>query len=158
MNILVTITGDRQEIAAFKSLGDKLTDFSDAMDDLGKELKTYYSKEVMGSGGGKSGGKWPALSPAYKRRKRKTAPGKGLLVASGKMQSSFRAVSDKSSVVIDNTRTVGTKRKYNLLSIHHNGLGRVPVRPVLVVNRDVKEITQHIIEDDVRAKLKAATR
>ncbi len=155
MQVIVNISGLKEEIDRFKRMGGELTDFTDAMELLGGELKTFYSKRVIGSEGGAIGRRWQPLSPAYKRSKRNRFKTSQILVATGTMQDSFRAKSDKRSLKLDNTVKTPDGR-YNLLSIHHEGRGNNPKRPVMLVTKEVKEIVQHIIEDDIERKLEKA--
>lgn len=151
MQVTVRITGNSEEIARFRKLGDKLTDFTAAMKDVGSELKTYYGGVVFKTEGGAIGERWTALSPVYKKRKGKLFPGVGTLVATGKLSKSFQAATTKNSATISNNRT--TKNGRNLLEIHQLGLGKNPVRPIMVVNQDVQDIVERIIDKDVKKKL-----
>jgi phage gpG-like protein len=143
----VKITGTAEEIAKFQKLGDKLLDFTQALTETGTELKTYYSKAVFGSGGGLTGTKWKSLSPVYAKWKGKHYPNRGILIARGDMQNSFRATSNRSSLTIDNT-----DKKFEY---HQLGTRRMPARPMLVVNKDVEEVVERIIEADVEKKLRS---
>jgi phage gpG-like protein len=151
MRVTVTITGDAEEIARFQKLGRSLTDYSGAMRSIGKDLKTYYGSQPFASEGGVLGQTWRELSPVYRKWKGRHYPGKGILVASGGLKSSFRSKTTKNSATIDNTKMVGS---HNLLDIHQNGRGRNPKRPVLLVNDDVTAIVHDAIEDDIKRKLK----
>lgn len=172
LSVTVKVSGTPQEIARLQRLGDKLNDFSSAFTKLGTEMKTYYSSSVFASGGGLTGKKWQALSPSYKKWKGRHYPNKGVLIASGKMQHSFRASSDRSSLTIDNT---DPKFKYHqlgtgfagaqlsqimvgrsIIGVGGGGPGRgnnLPARPMLVINGDIKEMVGTVIDEDIKKKI-----
>lgn len=148
MRVTVTVTGTKDEITRFKKLGDKLTDFSTAMREIKNTLKTYYSKMVFGSEGAILGDRWAALSPVYRKWKTKHYPGRGILVASGRLERGVRGVSSRNSATIDNPTPY-----FEYLQL---GTKRMKPRPMLAVNRDVTDTVGNIIEKDIAGKLGAA--
>lgn len=172
LSLTVTITGDKEEIARFRRLGDKLTNFQLAMQSLGKELKNYYSQDVFRSEGGMYGQRWMRLSPARAAYKRIHYPSKGMLIATGRMQNSFRMYADRNSVTIDNSAPYfkylqlgssshtsasvlsPTKRSPNrYLRISTGGL---PPRQMLGISSSVEQMAKRTIEADIKQKLEAA--
>lgn len=152
LSVTVKITGDKEEIAKLRKLGDKLMDFTSAMRTIGDELKSYYANDVFDSRGGVYGTAWVPLSPVYRNWKLKHyRNGSANLRLTGQMQKSFRATTTKNSVVIDNTRITANGR--NLLEIHQKGLGHNPVRRVLLINTTVENKVKAIIDKDVHEKI-----
>lgn len=153
LQVTVKISGDKEEIAAIQKLGDKLTDFTQAMKIIGNDLKNYYGGQdgipgqVFGSEGGILGERWASLSPVYQTWKGKHYPGKGILVASGELMSNFVATSDKNSVTITNPT-----KYFEYLQL---GTRRMRARPMLRVNGDVEKIVGDAIDNDVREKVRS---
>lgn len=147
LHVTVKITGDKTEIAKLKKLGDKLSNFSSAMRRIGDELKGYYSGQVFASQGGALGHRWTNLSPVYRSWKSRHYPGRGILIATGHMKSSFQSTSTMNSATISNSASYF---KYNQLGTH-----RMPARPMLAINHDVEDVVGHIIKQDVQEKIAA---
>lgn len=147
LQVQVTIKGDREMIAKLKKLDGGLTDFSDALGDIGNELKSYYSGQVFSSRGGVFGDPWASLNSAYKRRKTKLYRGTGILEASGKMRKSFKAKHGKNSLTISNTS--------KQFVYHQSSEPRtiMPRRQMLGVNNDVRTIVRQEIDSDIKRKL-----
>lgn len=139
------ITGTKEEINKFHSLGEKLTNFSTAMMRIGDELKSYYSGQVFASEGGAIGQRWAKLSPVYASWKGKHYPGRGILIATGEMQQSFESHATPISVEISNS---SNHFKYNQL-----GTRRMPARPMLTIDDHVKDIVEHVINNDIKEKI-----
>lgn len=149
MNLTVKITGSKEELARFKKLGDKLTDFSSAMKDVSRELKHYYEYNVFESQGAVYGKKWAALSPVYKERKGRTHPGAYILVASGAMRGNFQGISTRNSATISNPTSY--------FGYLQTGTRRMPARPMLGINKEVETLVHDIIQEDVHKKLEAVS-
>lgn len=147
LNISIHITGNKEEIERLKRLGKSLSDFGSEMDQVGRELKSYFGGQVFASDGGVFGG-WKRLSPGYTKRKIRDYPGKGILQASGSMQKSFTFDADKTSVFITNTDPK--------FPFHQSTAARtkMPRRQMIGVNADVKGIVHDIIQDGVKKKLR----
>lgn len=169
LKVQVVITGNKEEIAKLRKLGDKLTDFSAPLKKIGSELKTYYSQTAFKAEGSVYGKTWQDLSPRYQIWKRDhIGSNRGILIASGKMQKSFRAVSDKDTLVVDNT---DPKFKWHQLGTGYGGgatfgiarggsahIGRgrnLPARPMIGVNTAVLNIIGGIIKADIDNKLES---
>lgn len=144
----IKITGTQEEIAKIKKLGDKLLDMSSLLKSAGDDLKTYYSKTVFGAEGSVEDiGRWQALSPAYKKWKGKHYPNRGILIASGDMQKSFKATNTHNSLTIENT-----DKKF---AWHQLGTRRMPARPMLVINSEITRYLAKAIKADVEKKIES---
>lgn len=147
LSVAITITGQKEEIAKLQKLKDKLTDFGSAMKTIGDEVVRYYAGEAYTSQGGVFDTIWPELSPAYAKRKADKYPGRGILVASGDMQRSFEADPHTDSVAITNTADY---------AVYHQSTdprSKMPYRPIMKVNDEVKDIVRQIMQDDISDKL-----
>lgn len=146
MHVNINVTGDREEIAKFHKFKASILDFTEALAEVGKSGKNYYSGEVFGSQGGILGLRWPALSPQYKIWKAKHYPGRGINVRTGKTKESFDFTSSKNELSIFNTNT----EVFKFLQL---GTSKMPARPMIKVNDGFKEIVKRVIEQDIKEKL-----
>ncbi len=148
ISVSVTVQGTDKELAKLKSLGAKLYDFRGAMQDIGEEVTKYYSGQGFASQGGVFDNVWPSLSPVYAKLKAKNYPGRSVLVKTGRLQDSFRASSTSKSVVVTNTAP------YMAYHQSTEPRSKMPYRPIMKVNDDVKSIVRQIIQEDVTQKLR----
>lgn len=146
-SVTVTITGTQEEIDKLRSLGDKLNDFGDATKEIGDRLTNYYASEAFGSQGGVFGEIWPDLNPIYAKRKAKLYPGAPILYITGTMERSFTYESDSNSVVIGNSAPYF---KYHQSTEPRT---KMPYRPMMLINDDVRSIAHDAIQKDVDQKL-----
>lgn len=144
INVTPTLPQQQQRIQA---LGKKFVDFTAVMKQIGSELKSYYSGQAFASQGGVFGHKWTPLSMKYARAKANKFPGRGMLERTGAMKNSFRAVSTSNSVVISNTSP------YFVYHQSTDARTKMPWRPSLGINDDVRSIAQQLIEADIQKKL-----
>lgn len=158
VTVHATITGTEQEIAKLQRFGVKLHDFSRAMQQIGDLAVKYYSTYPFNSNGGVFGTPWPALNPIYAKRKavgvlhglnkgKDAYPGRNILVRTGVMQGSFIATPDQQSVTISNTAPYF---KYHESTEPRT---KIPYRPMLEINNDVKGIIEQVIKQDIQDKI-----
>lgn len=150
MNVSVHVTGDREIISKLSALGPKLMEFSAAFAILGRELSNYYSSKAFASQGGVFGNSWQQLSPVYAARKGREFPGRGILVATGKMQQGFNFN------VTPDTLVIGNDTPYFKYHQSTEPRSKMPRRPMLGVNAEVKAIVTTVIQADVQSKIRAA--
>lgn len=150
LSIKVKITGTDQELAKLKKLGDGFQDFSVAMKLIGDEVTKYYSGQVFASQGGIIGERWPALNANYAKSKAKRYPGRGILIATGTMQQSFKSLATAKKVLIYNTAPY--------FKYHQSTKARtkIPYRPMMKIDNDVKNIVRQIMNQDIQRKIEAA--
>lgn len=79
-----------------------MKDWSDEFKKTGEYLKGFFSNEVFNTEGAVFNEPWAQLSPRYAAIKAKKYPGKGILVATGKMKDSFRTDNGKTYVRVFN--------------------------------------------------------
>ena len=149
MQYQVRIEGGKEVKAKLLKLGPSLLKFKPEFKEIGEEVSKYYAGQVFASRGKVIGEPWKALTPAYKRRKAKRYPGAGLLVATGKMQESFQAAATDTGVTITNTAPYF---KYHQSTEPRT---KMPYRPMMGVNKEVKSIIKTILETGVRKKINA---
>lgn len=161
IGVSVTITGDQQLMAKLKKLGDELTNFGPAFRQIGALLLDFYEDDVFSSQGGALAGAkgisgdqgesvpWAKLAPstiAFKTkhyRQYASVP----LVATGQMRSSFYFDATNKSLRIGNSSEYFD---------FHQGKGdrtKLPRRPMLGINKTVKNIIKNGIEQDIRKKV-----
>lgn len=147
VSVTVKITGDKEEIAKLKKLGHSLHDFSKAMDMIGNEVVRYYSGQGFASQGGVFNNVWPSLNPLYAKQKAVDYPGRGILVKTGDMQRDFIYKATSKNVTISNTAPYF---KYHQSTEPRS---KMPYRPMMIVNDEVKGIIEQIIQQDIKYKL-----
>lgn len=150
-SIQITITGDKQNIAKLSKLGQSLVMFEGAMNSIGKELSAYFAGQVFASQGGILGDQWPALSDEYALYKAKKYPGRGPLIRTGEMQSSFFYEADSQGVLIGNA---ADHFKYH--QSDETRTSNLPRRTMMALTDDVKDIITMIIDADVERKIRMA--
>jgi phage gpG-like protein len=151
MQINITIKGDKEYLDKLTRLQRKLPIFREAMRDIGENLRDYYAGPAFASEGGVFGERWKTLSPDYQTSKAKRYPGRGILVATGEMRSSFRFKSNNTSATIYNT---DPKFEYHQLG---SPRGKLTQRRMMGINQPVKNSIQTIIETDISRKLRSVS-
>jgi hypothetical protein len=162
LKVHVRITGKEETIQKLKKLGQSFYTFEAAMDDIGEKLTTFYRDTVMSSEGSAIGEPWDQLSSPYVIRKatgntrkkplgKGAYPGAGILVASGKMQSSFDYSKTAKSVTIKNT---DPKFKYH--NSDEERTSNLPRRQVFKVTDAVNDMVNAIIDADIQKKIRKA--
>lgn len=179
LQISVKISGTQEVIDKLRRLDTSLLNFSDAMGQIGDELKNYYSGQVFASQGAVLGHPWPPLSPVtllarghsgngLKFESSRQANFAGYLLSrrlqigggsslnfniledTGTMRRSFYADTTATSVTIGNTAPYF---KYHQSSAPRH---KIPYRPMLGINDDIQAIVHDIIQSDLDQKIEAA--
>lgn len=148
--IKITIEGGEELKRAFTKLGAEMLIFNRAMKDTGEFLGEYFANEAFASQGGVFGKKWARLNPQYAVQKAKLYAGRPTLIASGKMQRSFRSRHNNTSVEVDNTTSYF---KYHQSEQPRN---KLPRRPMMGVNAPIRRKITEIFEKDMQDKIKKA--
>lgn len=99
----VDVQGAEEIKKMLSQLGLDVNDLKPAMDEVGRDVTKYFGGQVFASRGSVIGQPWQRLSDRYAAAKAKKWGSKPLLVASGRMQKSFRHKASKMDVTIDNT-------------------------------------------------------
>lgn len=153
MQVQIIIRGSAETRAKLKRLGNSLTNFKSAFDDIGTETSKYYQDVAFGSQGGVYGKAWPKLSPATVAIKSKKYPQyvNVPLVASGTMRDSFSFMATRNGVVITNDMPYYKYHQSTLPRTH------LPRRQMAGINDFVKnKIVKRILEDDIAKKIRNA--
>lgn len=150
IEVTVKITGDKELIKRLQNLNRSLIDFRPSMQQIGKELSQYFGGQVFSSQGGVLGVVWPTLAASTRKYKMKYYPEYAAtpLIATGTMKGSFESNAGSRDVVIKNTAPYF---KY------HNSTEprkKIPYRPMMLVNDDVKRIVRTVIQNDVKEKVR----
>lgn len=147
LSITINISGTQEELNKLAKLKGGLRDFTTAMRTVGDLMVKYYAGKGYASQGGVFGVVWPSLNPVYARRKAISYPGRGILEASGTMKRSFDATSTSDSVSVTNTAPY---------AIYHQSTEprtKMPYRPIMRINDDVKDIVRAVLQQDIQKKL-----
>lgn len=158
-------------LANLDKIGKSFVMFKDAFQSIGKELTSYFSQQVFNSEGGILGDKWAPLNERYRnykatghtvldlalqREKRigdgvNVYPGRGILVRTGAMQNSFTYDADNNSLTVGNTADYFVFHQST-----REPREKIPRRPMMALNEDVKTIISEIIDKDIKDKLRDA--
>lgn len=156
--ITVTVTGLDEAKAKTAALGERLSDFTEALTSLGTAMIKFYSDSVFNTSGEALGSPWRALTDKTVLEKDKKWPGRGILQRTGALQQGFyNDITPMSLFISNNTKTANGA---DLFAIHQlgtsSGSGRghnIPARPMIGVNPVIESLIQTVIEADVRAKI-----
>jgi phage gpG-like protein len=122
--ILGSVEFDR----AFNRVEKEISDLRPLWDAAEREFHRISREQFASEGAAGRGGKWPELSPAYKKRKLKRFPGRKILQASGRMRGSLVGKTGDTVVVKEPKEFgIGTTLKYPIY--HQKGTNRMPARP-----------------------------
>lgn len=123
----VTVLGAPELTARFNRVLARLENLEPEFRQIGEHLTQFFSTAPFLSRGGVYGSPWADLSPAYKLRKERLFPGKGTLVASGKMMDSFKANVEPFRVTIVNDSHV--------FEYHQMGTDKMPQRVMMQLDQ-----------------------
>lgn len=144
MNVTIVVKGDKEVAAKMRRLGVSLNDHRKALNDVSKQAIQYYQNQ------GFQGvfGPWAPLNPVYAAQKAQKWRGRGILVASGRMQDSFYADVTKTYAVIGN--------KANQFKYHQSTLPRtkMPRRATMGINEPIKRMIRQAFQQEMRDKIR----
>lgn len=159
--ITVTIKGGAAVAAKLKNLGSRLYEMRDEFEDVGKEMASYYGNEVFNSQGGVYGDRWQSLSTATLKYKTSHLGGQLAgasaaqpLVRSGAMKAGFKFEASRASVRVYND--VESQSGYNYFQAHQLGLGHVPQRLMIGLNKELERRIADKIKVGIEKKLASA--
>ena len=137
---MIKIFADIQpSLTALKRLGIKLSDQSEAMQEIGDYLKDRTLQGFQ-KGVYPSGKPWTPLSPATVARKQRSGQGTRILIATGKMRDSVRVVVTLKSVQL----VVDFPSQF-----HQSGTRKMPQRQILpdgkLPTRDERNIKDIVV-------------
>jgi phage gpG-like protein len=143
MYLSFNIEGDIQISRNLTQLESNMKDWSPEFKDTGEYLKGFFSGEVFDSEGSVFNEPWQALSPAYAIQKEKKYPGKGILVATGKMRDSFKY--DNGSTYVRVYNDVQNSAGVNYFVFHQSNKPRYRLPRRIVMKLDERR-KQDIIQ------------
>jgi len=144
----VKLTGLDKAIAQLQDMGLQLNDFSPELQNVGDYLMDFFTNDVFSSEGAVYGSPWAPLAESTLRQKR---GGGGILVASGKMRTSYQLMTSTNYLIITNTATNRNGDFY--AGYHQEGTSRMPQRLLMkfdqermdqIVNRIVTSLNERI--------------
>ena len=115
---------------------------------VGEVMTKFYSTQPFLSQGGVYGEHWAPLSAKYEVKKERAYPGRGILVASGKMMDSFKAEATNHSVTITNTS--------ELFAYHQMGTSKMPQRVSMMLDEQRRQLAMKTISADLKIRIKEA--
>lgn len=150
MQVEIVLTkADNAVISKLKKLPADITDMHSTMDAIGEAMAKFGEANIEDEGS-LLGTAWKPLSEKYRTRKLKMYHVTHLLVATGKMKSSFawNAFSDRVEV--------GNNEPY--FAYHQSSAPRkkMPYRPMIGFTDDVKSQIRNRIRKDIQEKLRLA--
>lgn len=149
LDVTVNIGGDKEFMGKLVNLAGALVEWRGALQDVGRDLKEYYSTTAFESRGGVFGTPWAGLSASTQAQKSKhyrtyaSVP----LMRTGKMKGSFYYKTTPTSVEIGN--------KVPYFKYHQSTAERhkIPRRPMMGVNNDVKGMVRRAFAKAMLAKV-----
>lgn len=149
LTVEVRITGAKEMIAKLKQINTSLLNFREPLAQIGKELESYYSNNVFSDQGASLGVRWPTLAAKTIMYKKKHYPQYATtpLIATGTMKDSFVSKATINTVTVTNT---APQFKYHQSSAARK---KIPYRPMMGINDDVKTIVKTILQADITQKL-----
>lgn len=183
LSISITINGEAQVIQHLQSVGQMLTDFSDAMKNIGRELVSYYSNQVFASQGAVYGEQWAPLSAVTLAMRGahnvQLSPREAAFVGflhnkrgqDGTLASLRAGISARQPLVTGhpdgmqfsfyanadaNSVVIGNSQPYFKYHQSTAPRTRLPRRQMLGINDDVRGIAQQLIQADIAAKIETS--
>jgi phage gpG-like protein len=138
------LVGDKLE-----ELTTSLSNFKNELSEISGLLKKFYNSDVFASDGQALGQRWAPLSQPYATYKgNKYGFGKGILVASGKMQGSFVTMSNSTMMTVTNTAPYF---KYHQSSAPRSS--NLPRRAMIGFNFATNKIIGDVFQAGIEARL-----
>lgn len=142
MRFTFEVEGKAQFDRAFNRVGAHIDDLREVWDEVQPAFYKIESEQFKSEGSRGGGGRWKALSPAYKKRKAILYPGKPILQASGRMYEALTSETGDSVTVKTKTEFgVGTTLPY--ARYHQKGGAKLPKRaPVDFSESQKRDLTK----------------
>lgn len=149
IGININISGDMEFMAKLAKLPIELLDFKEALNETGKELKAYFGGQAFESQGGVFGTPWKALAGSTQAQKAKhyrqyaAVP----LMRTGDMKKGFTYKAGATHLEVTN--------KMDYFKYHQSTESRhkIPRRPMMGINKDVKNIIRKAFYKAMIAKM-----
>lgn len=144
-----TVDGFQQFDRAFNRIDEYISDFRSVWPSVAKAFYEIEREQFASEGAHGASGKWPALSPAYKRWKDVHFPGMGILKATTELFESLTSMEALNAVfrVGPDELTIGSSAPYG--TAHQRGTGRMPARPPISMNDADKIKIQKAIQSEL---------
>ncbi len=137
------VLGEVQLSRAFEDIAGIGDDLTEPFNDMAEEYYVSQSQVFDREGAFENRSKWPALSIAYARWKKKKFPGKKILELTGRMKkaATIRGAADNITRITHNEMTVGLSTPYAMK--HQKGLEGLPQRKIIeLTDRQKKDWTR----------------
>lgn len=149
-NVQIRITGDKETIARLNKTGQGLKNWQSTLVKVGDLLQRVYGVRNFETVGAYIGQRWAELKPSTIRSKVKRWPGRDILVASGTMKGAWEHQAFPTRLTLKNTAEYA--------HWHQTGTGRMASRPIIDVNKRVKDDIIEVFKTDLAQKLQEAFR
>ena len=113
-----------------------------ALDFQAHMVQTFKSK-------GRTGAKWPALTPKYAAYKNRVRPGRSLLVFDGDMIKSLVTSHDSNGIRKQKARSLVLGSKVPYARYHQDGTKNMRARPLFLLTRGVAERWADMVRDQI---------
>jgi hypothetical protein len=134
----ISIDGDTTVLAKFSNINHAVKTWNDAIDPIQTYLMNFFQNDVYTSEGSVYGNVWAALSEPYATQKLKRYGNTTILIATGKMRSSYAAQSGPLYLAIKNTAQSDKGAFY--AKFHQTGTRKMPKR--LLMQMDAERTKQ----------------
>lgn len=150
VSLQIQITGDKELLKKYGKAKNKLKDFSDEMDEIGKYFLKFFNRDVFETEGDIFGEQWARLNSKYELWKRIKYGGRKVLERSGDLRKGFKMKSGRDFARIFNP--------VDYAIYHQEGTSRLPKRPLVKIDNDRKKVIEDIIRRGVAKKLASSFR
>lgn len=148
LKVHVNIRGDKETIARLNKVGDELSDWSSTLTKVGDLLLRIYEVRQFQTIGAYAGSRWAPLKPSTVRSKAKHFRGKDILQATETMQHAWDKMITPRKISFYNTT--------DYAHWHQTGTSRMAQRPLIDVNKRVKDDIIEVFKIDLTEKLTKA--
>ena len=150
LQISWTIEGEKQLSRRLRGIGKEMGDWRPAFKKASENLKRIFSNEVFATQGRVIQERWAPLSRAYALRKVQRFGNRGTLVASGKMQRSFKSQFNADSARVWNAVAYFQYHQSN------QPRSRIPRRIMMKLGVDQREMVVKVFHTQFIKKIKKA--
>jgi phage gpG-like protein len=139
LRIDLKIAGDVQLRRSLIRISDRLGDLRPGLEDIADLIAEDLAKRFV-SQNSPSLGRWPPLTPAYRRWKQKHYPGRRILTLTGALKKDYTQRPFGYEKFTPHTFSMGSHLPY--AAAHQDGLGHMPRRPVELSDDAKRQMTK----------------
>jgi len=145
-NITFEVAGVQQLNRTLGVMASNVQDLTGVWDDLRDDFLQGEAEQFDSEGGAASGG-WEALSPAYAAWKEMAAPGRPILMLTGRLRASLTNANDPFFVYRPSRLSMEIGTRDPKASFHQQGTGRMPARPPVELTERQKKLWPKMIHE-----------